>query len=70
MGEISMTNDHEVSRVGNEPIKCAIGGLSYMTTKQKMKTLKWFDEGLQMLKDNGDYAWLCELNDKGENTSF
>lgn len=46
-------------RLDTEPLHCTVGGPSVMVRKDMVEEMAWMDEGLQKLKDNGDYKWMC-----------
>ena len=53
--------DERLDRVSSEPIYCADAGFSFMMRKDEVDNMRWLETGLQKLRDNGDYAWLCNL---------
>ena len=66
-GEIlGIDNFDDVTRVGDDGYFCAKAGASMMTRKDMVHKFAWFDKGMEMLKANGDYAWLCNINSNGK----
>ena len=66
VGEKKLTPADPVKRIGNEPFYCANAGVSIMTRKDSLHRFYWFDEGLNKLRENGDFEWLCNLAKSGK----
>ena len=59
-------DDSRLIPVQSEPFFCAVDGFSFMARKDVAHELKWLEEGLQKLKENGDYHWLCNIAETSE----
>ena len=55
-------NDDRLARVSSESIRCADAGFSFMMRKDEVDNMRWLETGLQKLRDNGDYHWICNLH--------
>ena len=65
MRELEVQNHAALRRVGDAPIRCAMGGVSMMTRKDEARNYLWFDEGLLRLRSQ-DYRVLCDLAARGQ----
>ena len=42
-------------------VQCADGGSSPMFKKENQAKYKWLTEGMNRIRENGDYHWLCNM---------
>ena len=63
-----LRNDDRVKRLSTSAIRCAHAGTSMMMRKDMVDKLKWMDEGLKKIQQNGVYDWFCNIAEKGKCT--
>ena len=64
--EDNVGDDSRFEKTHHDALHCAHAGPSMMMRKDNLPKYAWMEEGLEKIKENGDYDWSCNNAERGE----